>query len=238
MQNIKGVMTLHWIDLRKSLVIFWSILILFTLVALLFTLTVGNRSIMMSGNIAAYVYLGITGFISIREIFSYALGFGSTRKNYMIGTFYTFTILAFFMTILQSIYHHFGEWLFGFFGVAPSVEERKSIFLSMYSFVEGDTSFLLIFLLDFFLALLILIVGHFIGSLLFRFGSFITLSLIGLIVVSAITPGVNSIWVNMFEYLFLSNPNWIVHLNILVPLISLILLLINWGFMRSCPTHK
>lgn len=228
MKEIRAVLQLHWIDTRLSFTIFWSILTAVTIISLVISLSLTEGNMVIGGAPAIYIYLAIHSFINVRETFPFALGMGSTRRNYHIGTFIAFAVLAAVTALIQAAYHYLGGMLFKAFDVAG---EKTDAFINFWKFTGESLPASATLWLDFMIAFLILTVVNLFSSIQFRFGKLVSLSLSGLLALTIITPRINEIWVDLFRYFM--KPNWFTLLSLWVPVISVLAFGISWILMRK-----
>ncbi|WP_026908230.1 hypothetical protein [Paucisalibacillus globulus] len=82
--QVKGLLYFYFNDLKRSILIFWSILLLVLVVAIAFAYyLIGVEDGMMAFGFpfAIYFYCAVLGFIAVKEYIPFAIKVGATRKN-------------------------------------------------------------------------------------------------------------------------------------------------------------
>lgn len=227
MRGIKAVLTLQWIDTRFSLLIFWSILTAVMIGGLLISLTFTEGTMVIGGAFSVYIYLAIHSFINVRETFPFALAMGSTRRNYYIGTFIAYILLAALTSLMLLGFHYVGKIMFSAFGVTGQDGE---VFLTFLQFAGQSLSPLATLWFDFIVSFLVLTLFQLLSSILFRFGGLVALIVGGLLMLSIVTPGVNTIWMKLFAYFI--TPDWFQLVSIWFPVVGLAAFLLTTLLMK------
>jgi hypothetical protein len=201
MNLIKPILKLHMIDSKFSYTIFWSILITVSIVAVLLVASMTKGSLYFGSNIAVYIYLMIHAKVALKETFPYALGMGSTRKHYYLGTILFYILFAVLTASIQNLFNITGEFLFRLI----NLESIHLTHLGLLDALAGHGW--LIFWFDVLMALFIITLSHFIACIDYRYGLIPVLILLGFILLSIITPGLQDIWFNLFN--LLSHVHWV-----------------------------
>ncbi|HAM80360.1 hypothetical protein [Ornithinibacillus bavariensis] len=87
-KQIKGLLYFYITDIRHSLLIFWSILLLVLIVSLAFSyylLGIEDGAFTFGFPFAIYIYCIILGFLTVKETIPFAIKIGATRKNLFIS---------------------------------------------------------------------------------------------------------------------------------------------------------
>ncbi|MDZ5710951.1 hypothetical protein [Jeotgalibacillus haloalkalitolerans] len=98
--QLSALVRFFLIDYRFSVLIFWAIFT-FSLIPLTVLSTYTNGSVIISVAIAIFIYSGISGFILIKETFSYTIRLGSSRQQYMLSAFTFSALLAVIMAAIS-----------------------------------------------------------------------------------------------------------------------------------------
>jgi len=109
-KQIKGLLYFLAMEVRYSLMIFWSILLSILVVGLTisyFLLGVEDGRLYFALSFCLYIYGAIYGFQTVKESIPFALKMGATRKNIYISIGFFFLLLAFakafFVNTIQSV---------------------------------------------------------------------------------------------------------------------------------------
>jgi hypothetical protein len=116
-KQIKGLLYFFIMDLRYSLMIFWSILIGILVSALAFAYFLqgveGEANFIFFLNIPIYIYAGIVGYLMFRDYIPFSIKMGATRKNMFIAIGIFFFMISLikssFATVLQEFVERFNE---------------------------------------------------------------------------------------------------------------------------------
>ncbi|WP_047985188.1 hypothetical protein [Ornithinibacillus californiensis] len=104
-KQIKGLLYFYISDIRHSLMIFWSILLLVLVVSIAFAYyLIGVEDSMMAFGFpfAIYFYCLILGFMTVKESIPFAIKMGATRKNILISLAIFFLGLVVLKSIVAS----------------------------------------------------------------------------------------------------------------------------------------
>ncbi|WP_042142082.1 hypothetical protein [Paucisalibacillus sp. EB02] len=103
--QVKGLLYFYFNDLKRSILIFWSILLLVLVVAIAFAYyLIGVEDGMMAFGFpfAIYFYCAVLGFMTVKEYIPFAIKIGATRKNIYISLGLFFLSLAVLKAIIAS----------------------------------------------------------------------------------------------------------------------------------------
>jgi hypothetical protein len=150
-KQIKGLLYFYITDIRHSLMIFWSILLLVLIVSLAFAyylLGIEDGAFAFGFPIAIYFYCIILGFKTVKESIPFAIKIGATRKNIFVSLGILFLGLALAKAIvantIQEIVLLFTKGIgldnFQFLHPAMLLEDN------WFNRVLIDTSFMFVFL--------------------------------------------------------------------------------------------
>lgn len=117
-RQLKGLLYFFIMDLRYSLLIFWTILLGILVVSLTFAYFLtgvdGETNFVFFLNIPMYVYAAIVGYLTVRDFMPFSIKMGATRKNMFIaiGIFVLMISVAksLFGTVLQELVELFNAF--------------------------------------------------------------------------------------------------------------------------------
>ncbi|GAB4074164.1 hypothetical protein GCM10028778_16670 [Barrientosiimonas marina] len=107
-RQIKGLLYFFGTDIRRSLAIFYTILLAILVISLVITYflaRVDNGDGMFTVSLTGpmYVYCAIFGFVSVKEFVPFSIKMGATRKNLFVSTGVFYLALSFLMAVAASI---------------------------------------------------------------------------------------------------------------------------------------
>lgn len=107
-RQIKGLLYFFGTNTRRSLTIFWTILLTIVAISLGFIYVqagVDNDEGMFRLSLTApmYVYCAILGFVTVKEFVPFSIKMGATRKNLFVGAGIFYFVLSFLMAVVGSI---------------------------------------------------------------------------------------------------------------------------------------
>ena len=107
MSNLKAQLKMHYLNSKKSFIIFWSIMLAISALGFAIALYLrsnGYSSDFSTNNISATVIFGaISSMVAYNETFKYTLNMGCTRKNFVIGFMVYNIVLALVLSIIFNI---------------------------------------------------------------------------------------------------------------------------------------
>ncbi|RIU88794.1 hypothetical protein [Oceanobacillus picturae] len=176
-RQFKGLLYFFSSNVRHSLLIFWTILMSILVVTLTISYFLLNVEGEMAFSLTApmYVYCGIMGFITVKEMVPFSIKMGATRKNLYVVIAIFFLLLSLFKaiagTIIQVLVTSMNEAIglnnFDFLHLAQFIDD------TWYTRVVIDTA-----VMFFFLTLMFLL-----GLLFYRFGFAGAGSVLGILLV-------------------------------------------------------
>src|SRR5690625_1879828 len=120
-RQLKGLLYFFIMDLRYSLLIFWSILIgiLISSLAFAYFLTgvEEDTNFIFFLNIPMYVYTGIVGYLTVRDFVPFSIKMGATRKNMFIAIGIFFFLISVFKSLIGTILQELVEAFNAFAGI-------------------------------------------------------------------------------------------------------------------------
>ncbi|PKR77169.1 hypothetical protein CEY16_10530 [Halalkalibacillus sediminis] len=100
--NVKANLYFMAKDTLNSIVIFWSIYLLFIAAFLLLASYTPNSTIMMTTVLPAVIFTVIFGIMLVKETFPYIIKLGSTRHTYFVSVLVYIILFAIVMTIISQ----------------------------------------------------------------------------------------------------------------------------------------
>lgn len=108
MSNIGAQLRMHYINSKKSYIIFWTIMMMVSALGIIIALYLRTRGYdgeLTTNNITATViFCAISSAVAYHETFPYTLNMGCTRKDFTIGFMVYNIALAFSLAFIFNIY--------------------------------------------------------------------------------------------------------------------------------------
>lgn len=184
-RQCRGILLFEVLDMRHSLVIFWSILVACMAVSFGISLSTGSSMIFSSG-MAVYIFSSIAGFLTVKETYPFSVKMGATRRNYYVTTSLFLLLLSLFMagghTLLIILLESIGGTGSG---------GLKLFYFSML--LESDVPYFLNFYTDAAICFFLQTIFFVLGSIFYRFGLIGGYAAIGLAAVLFIIPDVRDV---------------------------------------------
>ncbi|ADU29267.1 hypothetical protein [Evansella cellulosilytica] len=228
MKEIKGVWKFLWLDLKRSLLIFWTILFSLIMFGIIISVTVPmDGFINWNTNIPVIIYLTIIGTHLFRNSLQYGAAFGSTRRHLYIGL----TTFLLMMTIFNALVHN----IFFFSVDALTANIDTMLVHSMLEYSNIEATFFLFTAADFAVFTLFMSLSFILSIVWHQLGT------IPLYIVSAgfaflvILPTFHPFWVELFNWYTTAT-----FINLVGPLIliAVVLLLLPFPFVRRIHLFK
>ncbi|MGP1910318.1 hypothetical protein ACTSEZ_19335 [Metabacillus sp. JX24] len=181
-RQCRGILLFEVLDIRNSLVIFWSILVASMALSFGIQFSTGGNLTVSSG-MAVYIFSSIAGFLTVKETYPTSIKMGATRRNYYVTTSLFLLMLALFMAASHTVMIIVLEALEGF---GPG--EFKLYYLSMV--LESDLPYLTNFYVDTAVCFFLQAMFFILGSIFYRFGLLGGYAAIGLAAVLLFIPSV------------------------------------------------
>ncbi|SHI79847.1 hypothetical protein [Lutispora thermophila] len=136
MNRIKSHLKMHYLNSKKSFVIFWSIMFAISALGILISIyfkSRGYESVIITNSIVAVVIFGaVSGMVCYNETLPYMLNMGITRKDFIFGFAIYNILLSLIMSVIYTLlsiwewlmykllgfnYEHFGQFFSGVKGI-------------------------------------------------------------------------------------------------------------------------
>ena len=162
-RNSKALLGFFALDIRLSVIIFWSIF-LASMIPLVGISLSTNGQVMISSSMAVSIFCAISGFVITKETFPFSIRMGATRHEYVLSVLIFSVLLAAFMSVLNLTFLLFSEWITGLAGL------NNISYIVLSDFLTSQVSWYTQFGFDFMLCFLVFILGFFLSSVFHRFG--------------------------------------------------------------------
>lgn len=213
MIDVKHTMTVYFITYTASFILFYFLVLLFT----------ENIKIDFILSMPMYIFMGILGFVSIKESFPFTLKLGSTRSGYVLSSL----LFAFFISVTMTVISYLLHQLFKFL---LSITETKNIsFIHPSQLTSGSANMVNEMGLDILLNLILIAIGFMLGAFFYKYGLAGVLTAILAIVLLFIIPPIHNGFVD-FLFTFESHKININYAGVL--LITLVCYLISGVVLR------
>ncbi len=120
-RQLKGLLYFFIMDLRYSLMIFWTILLGILVISLAFayflTGVEGDTNFVFFLNVPMYVYAGILGYLTVRDFVPFSIKMGATRKNMFIAIGIFIFLISVFKSLLGAVVQELVEAFNAFAGI-------------------------------------------------------------------------------------------------------------------------
>lgn len=160
-------------DMKKSITIFYLILLSVYLTSYVLNTTLNDVYLSMNGSVSSLVYALIVGIVVVKEPLLMVLQNGVSRKTYWFSTLATFglsaAVIAVAETTLTTISGFVESETFSLESIHSMVYSKRSAELGWLG--ESLESLLLLFVLTF----MLFAIGYFIGALFYRMSKTIRL---------------------------------------------------------------
>lgn len=104
-RQIKGLLYFFGADIRRSILIFWAILLSILIICLIGSVLLSDVDggfMMMTLTIPIYIYCAIAGFITVKEAIPFSIKMGATRKSLFLSLGILFLSLSIVQSVLAS----------------------------------------------------------------------------------------------------------------------------------------
>lgn len=224
-RQIKGMLYLFIMEGRRTLSIFWGIMLSTLLLSLILVSIFikdpnGDIYITFIISVAVYVYCAIYGFNTVKEDFSFTIKLGAMRRNIWLSKIIYFLGLSALLAILITVVQKVFAILANIFGVSSQT------FQLIHPADILDGSLLQQLVIDFSVSFFTLAIFYLFGIMFYKYGLVGGGGLVSTLVVATI---------------FILQTDWISSLNIsftltlfsVVFLVGLMLYLVTWPFIRK-----
>lgn len=195
MKEIIGIWTMLWLDVRKSLLIFWSILISVVVVLWGVTAAMGDGGNMnMNINTALVIYLAILGAQFFRTNLYYGVSFGATRQQVYTGTISFVFLFALLNALINNAVY------FGF----SAVFANSSLDITMgnlYELTGYSQTFLSYLGLDLVLVLFVVTLFMLISIVKNQIGPLALYVMAGVFALTIFLPQFHGVWSSMARWI-------------------------------------
>lgn len=222
-RQIKGLLYFYFTDMRRSLLIFWSILlsiVLFILLIAFLLRDVNDGFMTISLTVPIYIYCSILGFTTVKESIPFSIKMGATRKNIFVSLGILFAGLSVLNAVVASTLQSIIE------SIVTSIGVENFYFIHVLYFLNNtwlnrvivDTSILFFSLAIFFI----------LGLLFYKYGTLgggVTLGLFALSILLGHYQGwLTSFFIDVFQSFSMVLFYQILLIGIIVYCISIVLL--------------
>lgn len=201
MNRVSSQLKMHYVNSKKSFIIFWSIMLAISVLGILVSVYVRSRGydgiIIKNNIIAVVIFAAVSGLVSYVETLPYLLNVGITRKSFVLGFIVYNTVLSVVLSavfVLLTLLESLAYKLLGFTNL------QMTLFFTTFSITEILVTFLLYF------AIILAITALFtlMGSIYYKKDGMFLLGLGTLILLIMFIPGVAAKILTIMEYLVLS----------------------------------
>ncbi|MBB6455400.1 sensor histidine kinase YesM [Salirhabdus euzebyi] len=222
MNQLKGTLTIIWLESKRNFLIFFMVLLSIIVVSVIFSIVGIFQNAFINTNAPVMVYAAILGAQLYRLTFNYGISFGVTRKNFYYGAVTGILGIAVTLALLHNTIYFLVDKLLETF----HVELRLLNFYS-YLIEESIVSYLW---LDFTILLFFLAVGLLFSVIWFRYGLVALYISIGAFLMTLLVPFTLELW-QQFIKLLMTSEN-LYHFGWLA-IISVGLFLLGFPMVRS-----
>ncbi|AJD92635.1 hypothetical protein JMA_33180 [Jeotgalibacillus malaysiensis] len=183
--QVSALIRFFLIDYRFSVLIFWGIFT-FTLLPLTVLSSSTNGSVIISAAMAVFIYSGISGFVLVKETFSYGVRMGASRQAFILSAFTFSALLALIMAAVSVVV------TFTYTQLAATTWDNIQ-FLHLSESITGEFSWLTEFGLLSLFCFMFFNAGFFLATAFHRFGlvgglGLLAIGVVALLVESLRTP--------------------------------------------------
>lgn len=197
--QLKGLLYYSFINMKYSLIIFWSIMcgiLLLTIGAdLLFSSE--NTSFYFDFSFPIYIFAGIMGFWVVKNMIPYIIKLGSTRMNVFIGTGIALLLLAVLNAVIAStikslVAVFYSKTTNGVVSISTGEEASEQFYFSHIIDLFGENTWLNRFIIDFTISFFFIAVMFVLSLIFYRYhliGGFAFLAIVMFCMIFAIAKG-------------------------------------------------
>ena len=224
--NVTAVLRLLWMDARFTFVAFWSTLIGLQIILFLLSLFF-DGVVFVSGWFAVFIFATIIGAVAVRNTFSTALGLSVPRKDFYAAVLIHFVLAALALAILYIAMSDLEQFVSTLFSKGDFHFFTNPFF---------DVPVWLVLWLYFIAALSLMSIGHFFGSLYYRFGRAGIVAFFVIFILLMVLVELLELW-RLIDRLFAFID---VHDEIMLwlMLFNMMVLGAAWLFLRKAPSRK
>jgi len=226
--QLKGLLYYFQTHMKRSFLIFWSILLGITIVTLIAAYILRNEDGVMTITLTMpmYFFCAIYGFVIVKQWIPYFIKIGATRKNIFLGLGIFFagvaSIFSLMATILQSAISFLVDKL--------NIDIFSFIHLSM---VFEDTWYIR-FIIDFTVMLVSFTLLFVVGLLFYKYGLLISGIVIGTLFLGIIFSAFKGWLSKLGRYVIELD----LHVFWQLTLLAIILYGLSWLFLRNITTVR
>ncbi|OLO39129.1 hypothetical protein BTR23_08680 [Alkalihalophilus pseudofirmus] len=227
LKELKGNLSFFVYDHRYSVTIFWSVLLLSSVVFFVIAALNSDMYVGFSMSFAVFLFCAISGFLMTKETFPFLIKLGSTRNQYVFSALVFNLILATFMSALAVIVNQLS--------IAMKSLTNVDNF-NHFMVLEGTTiaaTWYNELLFNIIICFLLLQVGFMMSSLFYRLGLVGGFSGIVMFALILIIPTTRNILLDIFVG---TNGTYIDINYISIILLSILAMLPNWLLLKDAPT--
>ncbi|MFC0272574.1 hypothetical protein ACFFIX_14145 [Metabacillus herbersteinensis] len=219
-REIKANLYFFFIDIKSSVLIFWSIFMA-SVVALLIIANLFETHVIISPLMAVCIYCSIVGFFFTKKTMPYCIKFGATRTTFHLSASIFLVLFAISMALINFGIDIIVEYLTTTFQIeAIQLLAPTDALLTSSSWIQtiGSDSILIFF---FFCS------SYLTGSIVYRFGQIGGYIPIAMLLIAVLMPGTQEI---LFTFIRNFSTQFTYNMT-MISLTAILLLSISWLFL-------
>ncbi|MDG5786279.1 hypothetical protein QA612_02170 [Evansella sp. AB-P1] len=188
MKELKGVWKILSLEISRSTLIFWSILLFFLLLGIMFSVFIPFPGVMnWNTNVPVMIFLIITGARMFKVCLLYGSSFGCTRKNIYIGAVTFLTILSLISAIVHNV-------VFSSFSYFLETMEISMFINNVIEFANIQTNFFIFLLMDFAIFMFFASISYILSIIWHQIGTIPLYGILGVFLLSVLLPTMHPYW--------------------------------------------
>lgn len=188
-KQLKGGLYYLFANVRYSLTVFWTILLVILLVTIVLTLLLPDSVVSFQLAVPVYVFAAVIGYWIVKNAFPYLIKMGSTRINLVLSFGIYGFLLAFLNAILANTINNFVTLLIGTernTGALTVTENGSTMTFNHVGEFLGENTWIMRVFIDTSISFFLLAVMFIIGLIFYRYGLIGGFSFLGVVAITIV----------------------------------------------------
>lgn len=188
-KQLKGGLYYLFANVRYSLTVFWTILLVILLVTIVLTLLLPDSVVSFQLAVPVYVFAAVIGYWIVKNAFPYLIKMGSTRINLILSFGIYGFLLAFLNAILANTINNFVTLLIGTernTGALTVTENGSTMTFNHVGEFLGENTWIMRVFIDTSISFFLLAVMFIIGLIFYRYGLIGGFSFLGVVAITIV----------------------------------------------------
>ncbi|HLR72204.1 MAG TPA: hypothetical protein VK085_12340 [Pseudogracilibacillus sp.] len=188
-KQLKGGLYYLFANVRYSLTVFWTILLVILLVTIVLTWLLPDSVVSFQLAVPVYVFAAVIGYSIVKNAFPYLIKMGSTRINLVLSFGIYGFLLAFLNAILANTINNFVTLLIGTernTGALTVTENGSTMTFNHVGEFLGENTWIMRVFIDTSISFFLLAVMFIIGLIFYRYGLIGGFSFLGVVAITIV----------------------------------------------------